>query len=207
VKWEASYGDVDGAVASATWKFSDGVTADARRYDALITRALDAPGTLQGTLEVKDATGLVCRASRVVEASLGEVFPPAIVTVHTPGATCGTAYVYGDDGRARAEGTPPFTWSLGRGTPETGAPKGMSIDPATGKITWTPEKPGPAGPVRVSLVVENPAGTAVQDFMVQVDCSDQGCHCSSGGTGVFAALALLGAVLRGRRRARPGRAG
>ncbi|HZN94198.1 MAG TPA: PKD domain-containing protein, partial [Myxococcales bacterium] len=207
VSWAAVYGDPDGAVTSAVWKFSDGVTADARRHDALITRTLEAPGTLHGTLEVKDATGLVCRAGRTVEASLGAIFPPSIVTAPTPAAVCGTAYVYGEDGRARAEGTPPFTWSLGRGTPETGAPKGMTVDPTTGQISWTPEKPGPAGPVRVALVAENPAGTAVQDFLVEVECADQGCRCSSGGAGLFTVLMLLGAGLRLRRRTRPGRGG
>ncbi|HVE86255.1 MAG TPA: PKD domain-containing protein [Myxococcales bacterium] len=203
VSWEAVYGDPSGALASAMWRFSDGITADAQRYDALSTRTLEAPGTLRGTLEVTNATGLVCRASRTVEASLGPVFPPSIATVPAPRAVCGTAYVYGEDGRARAEGTPPFTWSLGRGTAETGAPKGMTIDPSTGQITWTPEKPGPAGPVRVALVVENPAGTAVQDFLVQVECSDHPCGCSSGGAGLFTVLMLLGAGLRWRRRAKP----
>jgi uncharacterized protein (TIGR03382 family) len=61
--------------------------------------------------------------------------------------------------------------------------------------------------VRVALVVENPAGTAVQDFMVQVDCTDHGCNCSSGGAGSFAVLMLLWAGLRWRRRTRPGRGG
>ncbi len=155
-----------------------------------------------------DATGRVCRASRTVEASLGADFPPSIVTAPTPGAVCGTAYVYGTDGRARAEGTPPFTWSLGRGTPGTGVPKGMTVDQATGQISWTPETPGTAGPVRVALVVENPAGTAVQDFMVQEECKDQKCGCSSGGgAGLFAMLALVGACLRVRRRTRPDRRG
>jgi MYXO-CTERM domain-containing protein len=203
VSWEAVYGDADGTVSEAVWKFSDGVSADARRYDALITRALEAPGTLRGTLEVKDANGLVCRASRTVEASLGPIFPPAIVTSPATGATCGTAYAYGEDGRARAEGTPPFTWSLGRGG--TGVPEGMTVDSATGQISWTPKKPGPAGPQRVALVVENPAGTAVQDFLVQVECADQGCNCSSGSAGPFALLMLL--ALRWRRRARSGRGG
>lgn len=207
VSWEAVYGDPDGIVMSAVWKFSDGVTADARRYDALITRTLDAPGTLRGTLEVTDATGLVCRASRTVDSSLGAVFPPMIVTAPTTTATCGTAYTYGDDGRARAEGTPPFTWSLGSGTSGTGVPKGMTVDPSTGQISWTPEKPGPAGPVRVALVVENPAGTAVQDYMVQVDCTDHGCTCSSSGAAPFAVLMLLWAGLRWRRRTRSGRSG
>jgi len=206
VSWEAVYGDPAGAVASAGWKFSDGVTADARRYDALITRTLDSPSTLSGTLEVTGATGLTCRASRTVEASLGTVFPPTIVTTPTPKAECGTAWIYGDDGRARAEGTPPFTWSLGLGTSGTGVPEGMTVDPSTGQISWTPKKPGPAGPVRVALVVENPAGTAVQDFMVDVDCADPGCNCSSGGAGSFAVLMLLWAGLRARRRSRPARA-
>jgi len=202
VSWEAVYGDPDGLVTAATWKFSDGVTADARRYDALIARTLDAPGSLRGTLEVTDATGLSCHAGRTVEASLGEVFPPSIATEPTTGATCGTAWVYGEDGRARAEGTPPFIWSLGLGPSGAGVPKGMTIDPATGQITWTPEKPGPAGPQRVAVVVQNPAGTAVQDFLVQVECSDHGCSCSSGSAGSFAVLVLLWAGLRWRRRTR-----
>jgi hypothetical protein len=206
VSWAAVYGDPDGTVASAVWKFSDGVTADATRYDALITRALEAPGTLQGTLEVKDATGLVCRASQTVEASLGLVFPPSIVTTSTTTATCGEAYTYGADGYARAEGTPPFTWSLGLGPEGTGVPEGMTVDTATGQISWTPEKPGRAGPVRVALVVENPAGTAVQDFIVQEQCNDPKCGCSSGGAGLFTVLALS-AGLKVRRRTRPGRRG
>ena len=81
----------------------------------------------------------------------------------------------------------------------------MTVNPATGQISWTPPKPGPAGPVRLALVAENPAGTAVQDFLVQVECTDQRCGCSSGGAGTFGVLMLLWAGLRWRRRTRPGR--
>lgn len=204
VGWAAVFGDVDGTVASAVWKFSDGVTADARRFDALVTRTMEGPGALHGRLEVKDSSGLECRASATVEASLGSAFPPAIVSLPTLGATCKAEYLYGEDGRARAEGTPPFTWSLGRGTSGVGAPSGMTIDSTTGQIRWTPE-PAPPGPVRVTVAVENPAGTAVQDFMVQVECADPGCRCSSGGAGMFAVLMLLASGLRWRRRVRPSR--
>src|SRR5205807_901215 len=86
----AKFGDADGKVSSATWIFSDGVTADATRFEGSAARTLDRPGALDAVLEVVDDKGAVCHASVTVTAGneLGLELPE-IVTVPTLEAQCG----------------------------------------------------------------------------------------------------------------------
>src|ERR1043165_1546483 len=160
------FGDSDGTVASATWLFSDGITLDATRYNADAFRTITNPGKLGVTLRVVDDRGLVCRAS--VEAEAGNaagVLPPEIISTPTLVTQCGQPYAYGLDGTARATGSRPLTWSLGQGDPAVGVPARMTID-ANGQIQWVPRKK--ATKERVTVVVENTAGVAHQDFVVDV---------------------------------------
>jgi MYXO-CTERM domain-containing protein len=196
----AVFGDVDGAVSSATWLFSDGVTADATRFGGVSARRIDRPGKLTAVLEVVDDRGVICRASAQAEAANGsDIYGPQIVSVPTLTAVCGTPYVYGADGVARATGSRPITWALGRGT--TGKPAGMTID-ATGTITWTPEVGmDKERQERVTIVAQNEAGSVDQDFVVKVDCPQamgKPCGCASGGETL--AVLLAAAIIFTRRR-------
>jgi hypothetical protein len=189
----ATFGGSGGKIVSAQWTFSDGITADAMRSNGTVSRTLPNPGSISAVLVVADDQGLGCRATGVASASTADgVFPPQIVTTPTLTASCGDAYVYGADGRVRASGSAPITWSLGKGGGPDGAPDGMSID-ASGLISWTPAT-SQAGPTRVTVVAQNKAGTNEQDFLVDVACTVQvvkGCHCdSSGGSVTFLAFAL-----------------
>ena len=198
----AVFGDVDGKVSSATWLFSDGVTADAMRAGGVSARLIDRPSTLTATLEVVDDRGAVCHASVEVEAGNGQsIFAPEIVSVPTLTAQCGVRYVYGDDGTARATGGRPITWSLGRGT--TGKPEGMTID-ANGAVRWTPAIAATHAE-RVTLVAENSAASVEQDFFVQVDCPQvgKGCGCGSLPNGGLAFLGLAALAFTARRRRAP----
>jgi MYXO-CTERM domain-containing protein len=201
-KFSAVFGDADGIVSSATWIFSDGVTVDAMRLSGVTYRVIDRPGVLSAVLEVVDDHGTLCRASTQAEASNGsEIFGPQIVSVPALTATCGMPYHYGADDLARATGSRPITWSLGRGT--TGKPAGADID-ASGKLTWTPavgkEK---SFDERLTIVAQNAAGSVEQDFVVKVDCPTamtKPCGCSAGGVEIMALLALAALTSRSRRR-------
>jgi len=197
-----TFGDADGAVASATWLFSDGITQDATRYNGAAFRTISNPGKLGVTLSVVDDRGLTCRASAEAEAGNdADLLPPEIVTTPKLTAVCGEPYTYGDDGIARATGSRPITWSLGQGNPAVGVPSGMTID-ANGQIQWVPRKK--ATQERVTVVAENGAGVAQQDFVVDVQCTNEDpfvdCGCSSGAEAAPLALLLLASLARRRRR-------
>ena len=201
--FSATFGDSDGQISSASWLFSDGVTADALRFNGVTSRVVDQPGGLTATLEVTDDRGASCRSSVRVEASNGQlIFPPEIVSIPTLTAQCEQPWTYGVDGIVRASGSRPLTWELGRG--QVGAPEGMSLD-ETGAISWTPPKGKGKRSERVTIVAQNAAGSVEQDFLVEVDCAPQptGCSCSSfsGSTLWLFGVAVLALGSR-RRRAR-----
>ncbi|HVE86254.1 MAG TPA: PKD domain-containing protein, partial [Myxococcales bacterium] len=199
-----TFGDADGDVASATWLFSDGITQDATRYNGAAFRTISSPGKLGVTLRVVDDRGLVCRTSAVAEAgNAAGVLPPEIVTAPGLITQCGQQYEY----LARATGSRPLTWSLGQGDPAVGVPAGMTIDD-NGRIQWVPKNK--ATKERVTVVAENAAGVAQQDFEVEVQCDHEDllppCGCSSGAGAAPLALLLLASLARRRRRG-PGQPG
>jgi hypothetical protein len=73
----------------------------------------------------------------------------------------------------------------------------MDVDAATGALSWTPTTKT-RGPTRVTLLAQNEAGVAEQDFVVDVDCAKSACGCDAGA----GSLVLLAAVLAVRRRRR-----
>ncbi len=206
--FSAVYGDSDGRITSASWLFSDGVSADALRFNGVAARVLDLPGGLTATLEVTDDQGATCRSTVLVEAGNGQLlYPPEIVSVPTLTAQCDQPWTYGTDGVVRASGSRPLTFELGQGT--VGAPEGMTVDD-TGAVSWTPVKGKGKRSERVTLVAQNAAGSVEQDFMVEVECAPQpsGCSCStfSGSAVWLFAVAALTLVSRRRRvRARSAR--
>lgn len=203
VTYAARFGSTSSRVASARWSFSDGLTADAQLHDGKVTRTIAAPGALTAELLVTDAAGATCRAGAEATAStLGSATPPRIESTPAAAGRCGEAWRYDEDSRPTATGTGPITWSLGKRSGSAGAPAGMAIDAATGEVSWTPEAKT-KGPVRVTLVAQNEAGAAEQDFLVQIECATQSCGCGTGGSPalLLGAAALLRSLGR-RRRAR-----
>lgn len=198
VRYEAVFGDPDGVVTNAQLSFTDGVSADLREANGVVERTFESPGQVKASFVAIDDKGLACRASLGVQATgASGLIPPRILSEPPLTAECGVAYVYGGDGRARAEGTWPFTWSVGKGGKEVGRPPGMAIDPLNGTVTWVPE--AKAGPQRVTIVAENAAGVDEQDFTVDVTCAESkpaGCHCqaTSGAVALWGLglLALMG---------------
>ncbi|RME55689.1 MAG: hypothetical protein D6795_02625, partial [Deltaproteobacteria bacterium] len=87
---------------------------------------------------------------------------PVIVSDPPLTATVGVTYTYD----AEATGTEPLTWSL------LTAPEGMTVDSATGLVTWTPTpdqvSKGGADAHDVTLKVENAFGEDTQAFSITV---------------------------------------
>lgn len=174
--WTARSASASGGPTTVSWTFENGQTSGAARLE----RQLVAPRWYEGTLKVQDEGGLTCTARRLA-AALGahdSSVPPFVVTQPQQVARCGSSYKYAERTQARALGTGPVQWSATQG------PEGFSIQPDTGEVNWKP-LPSQRGPHRVVLRAQSAAGSAVQDFMVNVECPeeldfDTSCGCGSG---------------------------
>ena len=80
---------------------------------------------------------------------------PVIISTPVTSARAGVEYQYD----VNATGVPDPTYAL------TTAPNGMTIDPATGLITWTPDT---ANEVNVVVQASNAAGATTQSFAIAV---------------------------------------
>jgi PKD repeat protein len=212
VQFDADASDLDGTIAAVTWDFGDGGRADGERVE----RTFAEPGLVRAVVTATDDAGLTATASleiAVTDAD-GRV-PPVFVSSPQTTARVGEPWVYDDDGIPSARGDRALVWSVGKQVAGEafGAPAGMTVDPQTGRLRWTPER---GGQIPVVLVVQNPAGAAVQEFTVDVVGGDDdgdgeapatGCGCTGstagGATGdVRGDLLLLALVVCGRRRRR-----
>lgn len=203
----SEFGDPDGVVVSRRWTLADGRSAD----NADPSWVFDAVGTFQAQLVVTDNDGLTASDTVEVRATKNGLLPPKIVSTAVAVGAVGVPYVYGFEGHATAIGGRPVTWELGKasGGGRVNTPAGMSIDPASGLVTWTPRK-DQVGDVVVSLTATNAAGSDVQDFTVTVvDRSGFyliGCAAwPGGGPGLAGAAAVVALALARRRRGRYGR--
>ncbi|MHB1845757.1 MAG: beta strand repeat-containing protein, partial [Deltaproteobacteria bacterium] len=196
VSYLATYSDLQGQVVSVSWQFADGATATT----ASPTHSYATPGVQQATVTVTNDHGLTASSSIAVTVTDSKGgLPPQIVSVATTTAAVGTPYGYDPEGAPAARGDRPLTWSLGKKVSGStvGAPAGMTIDPASGKLAWTPTA-AQAGKVPVTIAVQNSVGAASQDFVVAVaggppassTKASGGCACSDGSAG----LELLGLV-------------
>ncbi len=123
----------------------------------LVTWAPSVQGRHSITIQVANAAGVDQQAFSVDVAPGNS--PPTITTVPSLSAKVGEPYTYDAD----AIGTAPITWSLLTGPPE------VSVDSATGVLTWTPTV---AGNVTLRILASNVAGTGSQTFTVAVAPSD-----------------------------------
>lgn len=133
-----------------------------------------APGPVQVELAISNPFGeAVQRFDVLVEEASGadggaEGGPPRFTSTPDTAARCGVPYRYSGARRPLVEGQGPFRFSL---RPALGLPlpEGVSVDEATGEITWTPA-PGDEGVHPVALRVDGAAGSATSSFAIVVEC-------------------------------------
>ncbi|MBA3708720.1 MAG: PQQ-dependent sugar dehydrogenase [Planctomycetes bacterium] len=142
-----------------------------------VSAAIDADTTNDTATIAVSSTGMTTRTVAVT-ATDTTVGAPSITTSPPLTAVVGAPYTYDVD----ASGTPASTFSL------IAAPTGMTIDAATGVISWTPAATGSAG-VTVRAANGTPPD-ATQSFTIVVS-ADQPPTCSI-------TKPLAGAVVSGR---------
>ncbi len=211
VSFVASARDLDGTITRRRWELPDGTTSELPEARFVFS----APGVYPVRFTATDNDGLSGTDTLEVIVTAGDgTVPPRFLSVGNRQARVGEPYAYDEDGRAAARGTLPLTWSLGRdelGGNVVGAPPGATIDPSTGVVQWTPQKPG------ITLLViaaRNGADVDYQEIVVNVGDKPGakesigttfGCSSTAGGEGgalLLAALLLL--VGLRRRRDEPG---
>jgi hypothetical protein len=186
IAWSSSLGppafSIDAVSGEVRW-----VPAGVGSYAACVT-ATNAVGSAQQcfTVSVGATAGDAGAAARA----------PRFTSSPSTSAVCGGAYHYSGTQLPEVEGDGPFTFSV---APVQGSalPAGLTIDPTTGELNWTPTREQ-AGAHSVVLTVEGASGSATQTFSIVVDCADTrpvqvSCGCSGlghSGPGL-AALALL----------------
>jgi MYXO-CTERM domain-containing protein len=117
-------------------------------------------------------------------------------------AECAEAAAWENEETPLVSGSGPFTYSLEPFAGDT-LPEGMSVDPDTGALTWTPGKQA-SGIGRYLLRVTSPGGTDLEPAELSVSCGDPlslglGCGCNSGVDGASSLLALLALMAAARR--------
>jgi MYXO-CTERM domain-containing protein len=193
VTFTSASADYDGVIAARAWDFGDesGAAADD------VVRTFEAPGTYRATFTATDDDGLSSQDSvEVVVTTPGGAAPPVFTSLPTSRtATVGQPWSYDEDRRLAARGASRYGVGRSRGAQVVGAPEGLTVEEATGRVSWSPRGPG-----SITLVfwAENEAGRAWQELIVDVAPAASGCGCSSGGeAGLLLAVLLL---VRQRRR-------
>ncbi len=165
VQFLAEFGDPDGVVVSRRWILPDG----SQLTDSDPSTVLSLVGQTTTRLEVTDNDGLTSSDQVDIRVTRNGLLPPHIISTPALAGVVGDPYQYDEDGRPTARGGQPLQWEVGKVVDgqRVNAPDGITVDEATGRLTWTP-RGGQDGPARVSLVVSNAAGADVQDFTVVV---------------------------------------
>ncbi|MBN2361473.1 MAG: PKD domain-containing protein [Deltaproteobacteria bacterium] len=209
VDFLATYGDSDGNVVAVAWDFGDGEGS----AEVAVAHTFQMAGAYHVVVKATDDQGLTASAALDIEVSdAAGGHPPQILSIPATRVEAETAYHYDSDDTPAARGDRPLTWSLGKkvGDQIVGAPDGMNVDAATGRIAWTPTRQQ-IGKVEVVLVARNAAGAVAQEWEIEVGgeplASEPGgcsCRAPAGGLGATTWLALLALALargwRGRQR-------
>lgn len=186
VLFSAQAADPDGQVASIQWDFGAGFAVFGEQQ----TKTYHYPGFHTVRVRAQDDAGLYTVQELTIAASEAGVYPPRILSAPVTEVEYNRTYTY----HPVAVGSPPFGWSLGKvvGDQLTRAPEGMEVDGISGAITWTPGN-DEAGPVEVTLVVQNDAGSDFQDFTIMVPHPGgaEPCACAGGSVPLESALPLL----------------
>jgi hypothetical protein len=155
------------AIASASWVI-DGQPVSAGQTQ--IAYGVAEAGWHHGALTVVDQNGLQCTDSLWVLVGApggGGVVPPRILESGAGGPMqCNSPYT------ARAPialGSGPLVWSLDA----TASPAGMTVDAATGVVTWNPD-PLTATEISYVLVATTPGGAASDSVTITLPY-----HCES----------------------------
>lgn len=154
-------------------------------------RASNAAGEVQQCFAVTVASGPTSSGVDGGPSSLPS--PPTFTSSPSTTAFCGVPYHYSGSRMPVVQGSGPLTFTL---EPLTGTvlPSGLTVDPMTGAITWTPSAQD-VGAHPVVLTVQNNLGQDAQTFAISVECRDPnpakvGCSCASPGGATWWALVL-----------------
>ena len=140
---------------------SDGLTSDGDPYFVLDAASPDgtlAPGqsTSARTLDFYDPNGIQFTYDLVVLGQLNR--PPAFTSEPNTEAIPGLPYVY--QATATDADNDPLTFALLAG------PVGMSVDPASGKVTWSPQQSDLGNQTVLLQVDDGHGGKAQQQYTV-----------------------------------------
>ncbi len=142
-----------------------GMSIDATRGTIRWTPTASQLGSNAVVVEVVDAQGGTDTQSFSINVVAADI-PPRITSTPPTSASVGSAYAY--PVRAVDDLGLPLTYSL------AAAPVGMTIDPGSGLILWTPTA-GEVGPQSVTVAVADPLGGGVsQGFSVLVAATGGG---------------------------------
>ncbi|MBX7098918.1 MAG: Ig domain-containing protein [Myxococcaceae bacterium] len=169
-----------GPYAFAATAASGGTISDAGVYRAGADGGLDL-------VRVTDAKGAMASAEVTVTAGPAR---PRFTAPPTQQLECEQPYT----SSPRVEGDGPLAFT------GKGLPSGLTLDQASGALSWTPSK-AQAGRWPLSLSVAGPGGTDAMDFELSVRCPalERGCGCGTSPAAALLAPALL-AWWRRRRR-------
>lgn len=122
----------------------------------------DGGTTAAFTVEVSDGTATASQSFNVVVGEVNEA--PAVEAIEDATITELEAYTYqvvATDADLPAQ---TLAYSL-----EPGSPAGMTIDPATGLISWTPDESQGGGAFDVTVTVSDGVATTSESFTLTVD--------------------------------------
>lgn len=194
VKFTSAASDYDGVIVTRQWDFGGGITAMADDT----SRRFETPGRYSVSFRGTDDDGLTSEDTVEVVVTGDDGLAPPLFTSRATSrsGTVGVAWLYDEDGRLAARGATRYGAGRERNGVVQGVPEGLTVDAATGQVTWVPKSPG-AWPL--IFWAENAAGRVYQtDVVVDVPAPPSGCGCSEADAGGVLLLGLL--ALRRRRR-------